>query len=296
MRRHRPSRRARGVTLVEMVVAIVLVGIVLAATIYFAYPLRQAVDTTTRAELTDAADNAMQRIARDVRLALPNSVRVDPTFSFIEFIPLRTAGRYRAESSGVACAGGTDELAFDASDTCFKTIGAMPDFATATNSDFLVFSNYGEGFDGQNIYADPSGTLNRRQIASIADEGVRQMVTFVDPGTTLSRTLHDSPGKRFFIVPGNGVVPLPVSYACTPPTLHRWSGYAMSAAQPTSFPGGTDVLLADNVTSCAFDYQPGGIGPRVGLLTLQIRLGKAMSSGALESVSLYQAVHVNNVP
>jgi MSHA biogenesis protein MshO len=280
-----------------MVIAIVLVGIVLAATMYFAYPLRQAVDTTTRAELTDTADNALQRIARDVRLALPNSVRVtNPGSSFIEFIPVRTAGRYRAESSGVACAGGTDELAFDASDTCFKTIGAMPDFATATNNDFLVFSNYGEGFDGQNIYADPSGTLNRRQIASIADEGARQRVTFVDPGTALSRTLHDSPGKRFFIVPGNGAVPLPVSYACMPPKVYRWSGYAMSAAQPTSFPGGTEVLLADNVTSCAFDYQPGGIGPRIGLLTLQIRLGKAVSSGALESVSLFQAVHVNNVP
>lgn len=297
----RRRRRQSGLTLVEMVIAIVLVGIVLAATMYFAYPLRQAVDTTTRAELTDTADNALQRIARDVRLALPNSVRVsNPGSSFIEFIPVRTAGRYRVESSGVACGGGTDELAFDASDTCFKTIGAMPDVATVTNNDFLVFSNYGEGFDGQNVYADPSGTLNRRQIASITDEGgppvAREVVTFVDPGATLSRTLHDSPGKRFFIVPGSGGLPSPVSYECTPPTLRRWSGYAMSAAQPTSFPGGSDVLLADNVASCSFEYQATGVGPRIGLLTLQIRLSKALSSGSPEAVSLYQAVHVNNVP
>lgn len=279
-----------------MVVAIVLVGIILAATVYFAYPLRQAVDTTARAALTDTADNALQRIAREVRLALPNSVRVtSPGASFIEFIPVRTAGRYRSESSGVACAGGTDELAFDANDTCFKTIGAMPDLATITNNDFLVLNNYGEGFDGQNAYAT-AGTLNRRRIASIADEGVRQMVTFVSPGVDLSRTLHDSPGKRFFIVPGDGTAPSPVSYECAPPLLRRWSGYAMSAAQPTSFPGGTAVLLADNVASCAFEYQPAGVGPRIGLLTLQIRLSKPVSSGALETVSLYQAVHVNNVP
>jgi MSHA biogenesis protein MshO len=290
--------RAPGFTLIEMIIAIVLVGIILAATMYFAYPLRQAVDTTTRAELTDTADNALQRMARDVRLALPNSVRVtSPGSSFVEFIPLRTAGRYRAEASSpaVPCDTGTDELAFDASDTCFKTLGAMLDPGTITNNDFLVLNNYGDGFDGQNAYAT-TGTLNRRQIASITDEGVRQVVSFVNPGTSLSRTLHDSPGKRFFVVPGNGVTPLPVTYECTPPTLRRWSGYAMTATQPTSFPGATAALLANNVASCTFEYQANGVGPRIGLLTLQIRLTKPLSSGSLESVSLYQAVHVNNVP
>jgi len=64
------------VTLIELVVAIVITGIVLAMTVYFANPVRQSVDLAGRADLTDAADNALQRIGRDVRLALPNSVRV----------------------------------------------------------------------------------------------------------------------------------------------------------------------------------------------------------------------------
>src|SRR2546422_10495664 len=112
MRRIRPNprRRLRGVTLIEMIIAMVITGIVVAMSIFFANPLQQAVDTTTRAELADIADNALQRIGRDVRLALPNSVRTNGTV--IEFIPLRTGGRYRAEPLGACATANDDELAF----------------------------------------------------------------------------------------------------------------------------------------------------------------------------------------
>src|SRR3982074_3336106 len=102
-------RAARGLTLIELVVAMVLVAIIVGATIYFFYPLRQAVDLTTRAELTDIADNTLQRIGRDVLLSLPNSVRLSSSggSTFLEFLAVRTAGRYRADagsvSSGVDC-------------------------------------------------------------------------------------------------------------------------------------------------------------------------------------------------
>jgi MSHA biogenesis protein MshO len=284
------------VTLIEMVIAIVLVGIIVAATVFFANPLRQAVDTTARAALTDTADNTLQRIGREVRLALPNSVRVKSSGGsvFIEFIPVRTAGRYRTEASGPCPGGGTDELLFDASDNCFRTIGEMPDANTVVANDFLVFNNYGDGFDGQNAYS--ASTPNRRKITAFADEASHDAITFDSSVGTLSRTSHDSPGKRFFIVPGNGGAPAPVTFECTPPKVVRWSGYTLTESQSTSFPGGTPALLADNVSSCAFDYQASGVGPRIGLLTLQITLSKALSSGTPETVALYHAVHVNNVP
>src|SRR2546421_12399000 len=110
MRRTRRKALAvpRGLTLLELVLAMVLVGITVGATVYFLYPVVQSADLTGRAELTDIADNALQRIGREVRLALPNSVRqtTSGSSSFLEFLPVRTAGRYRADSGSVS--GGTD--------------------------------------------------------------------------------------------------------------------------------------------------------------------------------------------
>jgi len=304
----RPRRaRTRGFTLIEMVVAIVLVAIIVATTIYFVYPVRQAADLATRAELTDIADNALQRIGREVRLALPNSVRVDGSHLFLEFIPLRSAGRYRVESSGAACDTATDELAFDVLDTCFKSIGAVSNAPTIVAGDFLVLNNYGPGFTGQNAY-DTAGTLNRRRITTAVDEGpgTRERIVYT-PNTAFDRTLHDSPGKRFYVVVGNTttVLPEPVTYECIPVptggTLTRRWGYIMLSTQPaqaSDFTGATAAatLIANNVTACDFDYDANGVAPQVGLLTLRLTLSKTLSGGETETVSLYHAVHVSNVP
>lgn len=297
-----------GITLIELVVAMVLTGIIIAATVYFFYPVIQGVDLTGRAELTDIADNALQRIGREVRLALPNSVRqtTSGSSSFLEFLPVRAAGRYRSDGGGAA--GGTncpdtgagtpdsDQLSFSpVIDTCFKTIGTLADAGTITTNDFVVFNNYGEGFTGQTAYAT-AGTLNRRKISAVADEGTRERIAFIST-TALDRTLHDSPGKRFFVIVGNASGPEPVTFACdtSARTLTRYWGYAMSSAQPTTFVGASSALIADNVTGCNFDYTA-NVAPQIGLLTLRLTLSKSLPGGATETVSLYHAVHITNVP
>lgn len=297
----RDPPRAGGVTLLELVIAMVVTAIIAGIALYFALPLRQSVDVAVRAELTDIADNSLQRIGRDVRLALPNSVRVTGAGQFLEFIPVRTAGRYRADgggaSSGSDCpaqggvsAPDADQLSFDTGvDTCFKTIGLLPDAATVTAGDHLVLNNYGPGFAGQNAYAT-GGILNRRDGVVVASEGSRERVSFSST-SQFDRTLHDSPGKRFYIVT------TPVSYVCDTAarTLTRYSGYGFSEAQPTTFGGGSAALVADHVAACSFDYVA-NVAPQMGLLTLRLTLERPVSSGAVERVTLYHAVHVNNVP
>ena len=59
MRRTGPEE---GFSLIELVVAIVVTGIVVAGLAYFVFPVRQAADIATRAELSDIADTALQRI------------------------------------------------------------------------------------------------------------------------------------------------------------------------------------------------------------------------------------------
>ena len=283
-----PSRRRTGAfTLIEMVVAISIAAIVFAAALFFAYPLVQATDVVVRAELTDMADNALQRIAREVRLALPNSVRVKTLggVSYLEFIPLRTGGRYRAENSGLCSGAGSDALSFDAADDCFKSLGAIPNFAEVVGNgtgDFLVLNNFGNGFSGQNVYeASPA---NVQAIDTVTSNTVK-----LSSAKTFQRKLHDSPGRRFYIATP------PVSFRCDPVggTLTRHTGYTLQSSQPDStLPAGAS--LATFVTACSFDYSE-GVAPHVGLLTLRITLTKAVSTGS-ESVSLYNAIHVNNLP
>jgi MSHA biogenesis protein MshO len=295
----RPTHPERGVTLIELVLTIVIVGIIVAAIAFFINPLRQGTDIALRAELTDIADNALQRMGRDVKLALPNSVRTATagTSEFVEFIAVRTAGRYRADgggpSGGVDCddddaalaAPDDDQLSFDLPDRCFKTLGKLPG-AVATGSDQLVLNNY--GFPDQDAY-QTAGTLNRVVVAAVdTSEAGRDRVSFAP--TTFVRSLHDSPGKRFFVITG------PVTYECdlAAGRILRHSGYALSAAQPTVF-GGTPALVAEHVSICEFEYAP-SVSAQIGLLTLRLRLQRQLFGGASETVSLYHAVHVNNAP
>lgn len=292
-------RRSRGVTLIEMIVVMVAIGIIVAAVVFFLNPVRQAVDVTVRAELTDIADNALQRIGRDVRLALPNSVRVDASRLYLEFVPVRTAGRYRAEggepSSGADCpatpgigAPDSDQLSFDVSEQCFKSIGVLPGAAQiVAGADELVLANYGAGFAGQDAYA--AAAPNRALITASLAQATRHRLDFAP--RSFQRSLHDSPGRRFY------VVTQPVSYVCDTGagTLTRRWGYGFLPAQPTAFGGGSSAAIADNVTACAFDYVA-NVAPQLGLVTLRLTLSKVTSSGAPEVVSLVHAVHVRNVP
>lgn len=296
----RSPRRARGVTLIEMVVAIVLVAIVVGATLYFALPVRQAADLAIRAELTDAADNALQRMARDLRLALPNSVRRDVSGQFVEFLAVHTAGRYRADGYGTGTpvgatcdgvSGDSDQLAFDIADDCFKPIGLIPATISGASGHRLVLNNYGQNFAGQNAYeAETSAERNWRAIGATATAtaGSNDRVRFTPATDSFKRPLHDSPGRRFFIISG------PVTYACAAGELRRYSGYAIASTQPVSGMGSGNVI-AKNVSACAFEYED-AVAPQIGLLTVTLTLSKALSGGGAETVRLFHAIHVRNVP
>jgi prepilin-type N-terminal cleavage/methylation domain-containing protein len=85
----RPRSRSAGFTLAELVVAIVLMGIVaLMVTSFSTGAMQSYLDAERRAELVDGTETAMRRLQRDVRLSLPNSVRVE---GHTDNVPIATA-------------------------------------------------------------------------------------------------------------------------------------------------------------------------------------------------------------
>lgn len=273
------TKNRSGFTLVEMVMVIAITGIIASiVAVFMRAPVEGYFDAVARAEITNTADTALRRIGRDVRLALPNSVRVSGG-NALEFLSTRTGGRYRAEA-GIAP--GDDPLAFDAADVSFDVLG--PALTDMRAGDQIVIYNL--GIPGADAYAgNTAATHNRRSYS-----GAAGTVSNIVIASANSFPLQ-SPGRRF------QVVDTPVTYICDGAgNLWRYWGYAIQNAQPNTtagldgLPGATRALLAQNVTTCQFAYNA-GVTERNGLVAMRLAITQ---NG--ESVNLYHQVHVSNVP
>lgn len=179
MKATRPSSMLRqtGFTLVEAILVIVITGILAAVVaVFIRAPVDGYFDSVRRAELTDQADVALRRITRDVRLALPNSLRVTTSggVSYIEFIMTSAGGRYRNPTDGST---GGNFLSFtNTGSTTFDVHGPMP--TITPNVDYIVVYNLGPNHapadTAADAYtpADPCTNCNRARVSSIAGNTV----------------------------------------------------------------------------------------------------------------------------
>ena len=271
--------RARGVTLVELVVVIVVMGILAGVGAVVLVPAYQAYFASqARAQLADTADSAIRRMVREVRLALPNSVRVDGTRQFMEFLITKNGGRYRAMNDPGNP--GRDPLDFSAADDGFDTLGLLPTGAEqqVVAGNFVAIHNL--GIAGADAYEAARPTIAAIDTVSTTAGG-DQRITFNPP----KQFALESPGRRFFVVTG------PVTYACSGGNLVRWAGYAIQPGQPTSVPLGAGQVLAAGVTGCEFTYSNQTAQLSRGLVTIRLSLTRNN-----ETVVLYHQAHVNNVP
>ena len=282
------STTQRGFTLVEMIMVIVITGIIGGmVAMFIRAPMQGYVDSARRADMTDIADTAMRRMARDLRTALPNSVRISTVgvITYLEFIPIITGGRYRNDVSGGAVAGNPLKFGIPPV-TSFDALVPFANLGIAVG-DAIVVYNLGipgatvyDGINSTTVTAVATGALPNESTITIAAKAFPLDSCQPNPVTGAVN------GCRYH------VIRTPVTYVCNPVagTLTRFSGYAIAPIQPTAgLPGGN--LLASNVSACTFTYDANVVAQSAGLVTLALTITEQG-----ESVSLYNAIHVNNVP
>lgn len=272
----RTGFQQRGFTLVEAIIVIVITGVIAAVVaVFIRAPVDSYFDSVARAELTDAADTALRRISRDLRLALPNSIRVNG--NFIELLLTSDGGRYLDESDNPTA--GSNILDFaSAANRTFDIVGfAMPAIQPGTS---IVVYNL--GIAPANAYCSGTAGCNNRAVVESVAGGTVTLVANPFPGGALR-----SPSNRF------QVVTTPVTYGCNGGVLTRFWGYPITETQvaPPTGAGVQSAVLARGAT-CNFAYT-NQANVRSGLVGVGITLTGAGNAGA---VALFQQVHVDNTP
>lgn len=276
--------RNRGFTLIEMIMVIVIAGVVASVLLlFFLKPFVEYIDMGRRAVLLEAAESSLRRMGRDLRTALPNSIRVtNSTNGFaIEFLPIIDGGKYM--TLGMASAKINLHGDFDKD---FDNLGCFQNIAPGAYDTYhVVVNNLGTpGFD---VY-EPL-TLNRQSNATGVITKVGELITISDnPGASCPALgtqhislrdnhafLDSSPRNSFYIVEK------PVSYICDKTTgvLTRYANYPIQVNQPATaaalnaLAGVTSAVVTDSIDACSATSDSADVRNR-SMVTLDLALSK----------------------
>lgn len=292
------KKSRQGFTLIELIIVILLIGILAGVLITILQgPLRGYFDLQRRAELVAVAETALHRMTREIRLALPNSIRISG--GSLEFLRTIDGGRYRDRPPP-----GNAVLNFNTNSDTFEVLGGLINHASIQTGSgsaaclsgtayCLVIYNTGQPASvteavatgtSANAYLGISGDFDGN-IATVSS-ATTDSLGFDNSNVSGWRFAFESPRQRFQIVD------TPVSFVCNPAagTIYRYADYGIQAVQPAIPAGGSENRLVDRVSNCSFSYDP-GTATRAGLVTIRIEITE---NG--QSITLMQQVHVENQP
>ncbi|MEM7563337.1 MAG: type II secretion system protein [Pseudomonadota bacterium] len=280
--------RQNGFSLLELITVVVILGVLAAGGgLLITRPIEAYDDMVRRQQLVDQGEMALRQIARDVRRALPNSVRVDGTGLAVEMFNTVDGARYRDENQTLI-GGPADILDFTTADSSFNLLGTLNNPATFSGSYRLAIYNT----VANTLYADAAAN----GVSGVITPDTSTVAFAVSPNypaehqITISAPFQfsqESPGQRVFLVDA------PISYVCDigNSRIVRYRGYTISAGQlvPPPLDGTTDTVISQ-LSSCNMAYAV-GTAQRGGVLTIQIGID---DSG--ETINLLHQIHVVNVP
>ena len=277
------SYRHAAFTLVELVIVIAIAGtIAVMVGVVMSRPLQGFVDLSRRSELVDLASGALNRMVRDIRMAVPNSVRVTSSISTeqLELLRSTVSGRYRANLNDDAR---SDPPVCSASPCALQVLSPLSgqERNQIAGMNWMVIYNIGGAGPGNGIWPPQDNT------SSV----ITPRATFGYAGDDLTLTgaaiagfgfRYASPQRRFYLADAV------VGYHCANGRIVRKEFSELSDAAAYDYSDA--ALLVDSVRSCTFRYQPGN-AMRGGLVTIELVLEQAG-----ERISFLQQVHVDNAP
>lgn len=247
----KPPFNCNGFTLIEMVISITILGIVGGVS---ALIIGRTVDgydaTARRAKLQSSARLAVDRIAREIRHALPNSVctyngtNCNNTANRVYFLKTIDGGEYQTQSGVYSSAAARSPLPV-APNTATHFDVLSTNSLTASVKDWVVVYNT----NNTSIY---NTTANRRkQISSITTKDINGSAPTNDIAvinfTASSSFPEQSPSRRFQIIENQATL-----FYLLGSDLYRANSLITSPNTPTN-----PQLLLENISALSFSYVAG---------------------------------------
>lgn len=264
-------------TLVELIMVVALAGLVAVMIgVVISRPMQGFVDQSRRAGLVDKAAQAFDRMARDVRLAVPNSLRSDNRT--LELLRAPVGGRYRAN---LVDGHYQDPPACPAEPCRIPFAGPLPlNELSLPASLWMVIYNVDGSGAGNGVWLqqdenDTSSVITPKTSIDLNGDNLELALSDF-------RFRYASPQHRFYLADKV------VGYRCQNGRLLRAEFDSLELSY--DYTNAAPIVDRVDCAASSFTYDPGD-NTRNGLATLRLTLSEAG-----ETISLLRQVHVDNAP